>query len=235
MSRGLDERRDRPARAINERPRWLTPAEQERFKDLGTARFKDTEFQRYAQSFRAHASLSAAGKLGFATTTERHESEFAWDRAADKGRAHLDRISRDEKQVMALLGDLGHDYRNHYTREHKVAPRTHVDFAWPLPLKRCIEVYGGVHFGPLFDRDGLRAAADARKITRVQDAGWQVLVLTSNDLTRQNWPATPERVAAWRCHINVYWDRCSRPTPHLRLVCAQFPAAGHASQARNEA
>jgi len=68
---------------------------------------------------------------------------------------------------MALLGDLGHYYRNHYTREHKVAPRTHVDFAWPLPLQRCIEVYGGVHFGPLFDRDGIRAAADAHKIARV--------------------------------------------------------------------
>jgi len=78
-----------------------------------------------------------------------------------------------------------------------VAPRTHVDVAWPLPLKRCIEVYGGVHFGPLFDRDGLRAAADARKVARVQAAGWQVLVLTSDDLTHQNWKDTRKRVEAF--------------------------------------
>ncbi len=38
-----------------------------------------------------------------------------------------------------------------------------------------------------------------------------------------------------RCHINVYWDGCSRSTPHLELVFALFPATGHACQARNEA
>jgi len=38
-----------------------------------------------------------------------------------------------------------------------------------------------------------------------------------------------------RCHINVYWDRCSRTTPHLGLVCVLFPVTGPASQARNEA
>ncbi len=38
-----------------------------------------------------------------------------------------------------------------------------------------------------------------------------------------------------RCHINVYWDRCSRSTPHLELIFALFPATGYACQTRNEA
>ena len=108
MSRGGDDRREQSPRITTARPRWLTPAQQERFKDLGADRFRDPEFQGYAQSFRTHASLSDAGKLGWAATVARHGSEFAWDRAADKRRAHLDRMSRDERKVMTLLGDLGH-------------------------------------------------------------------------------------------------------------------------------
>jgi len=45
----------------------------------------------------------------------------------------------------------------------------------------------------------------------------------------------PSGVVLRRCHTNVYWDRCSRFTPHVGLVCAPFPAPGPACQARHEA
>jgi hypothetical protein len=196
MSRDGDDRRGQPPRVTTQRPLWLTSAQQEHFKDLGTERFQDTAFQRYAQSFRTHASLSAAGKLGWAVTTARYGAEFAWDRAADKRRAHPEKASRDEQRMMKMLSDLGQVYRSDYTREHKVAPRTHVDFAWPR-LGKALEVYGGVHFGAFFNRDGVRAADDARKVAAIRAAGWQVLVITSEDLLRGHWEATRERVRAF--------------------------------------
>ena len=47
-------------------------------------------------------------------------------------------------------------------REHKVAPRTYVDFAWPD--RRAIEVYGAVHFGR-FDPDGTRQFLESLGLT----------------------------------------------------------------------
>jgi len=189
---GDDGRRHEPTGAA-QRPQWLSQEQRERFEALGDARFRDAEFQRYAQSFRTHASLSEAGKLGWATTVTRHGSEFAWDRAADQRRAHPERASRDEQRMAALLETLGYDPQGRgYQREHKVAPRTHVDFGFPR-VQKAIEVHGGVHFGPLFDADGRRAADDARKLAVIEAAGWQVLVITHDDLLAHQWEITRER------------------------------------------
>jgi len=194
MSRGGGREDDRIPldRATRQRPTWLTTENRERFKALGPARFTDPAYQRYVQSFRTHASLSEAGKLGWAATATTYGEDFAFDRAADKRRADLGRMSRDERTLFMLLTqELGERYKIDFDREVRVAPRTHVDFGWPA-LWRTIEVHGGVHFGPLFNKDGIRARKDAEKKGRIEGAGWEVLIVTTDDLRRDALPATRE-------------------------------------------
>lgn len=95
--------------------------------------------------------------------------------------------------MIALLAELG-QHQDDYQREHKVAPRTYVDFAWPD--RQAIEVYGAVHFGR-FDPDGTRAAYDAAREARIRDLGWLLLVVTADDLRPMQREATRERVAAF--------------------------------------
>ena len=189
MSRGggWGDARDRtppalpPARATRQRPAWITAEARARFKALGPARFTDPAYQRYVQSFRTHQSLSEAGKAGWAATVAKYGDEFAHDRAADKRRA---KPSGDERRMLLLLRHLDAPEAR---REHKVAPRTHVDFAWPAPERRqVIEVYGGVHFGPYFDPSGERAAYDRAREERITGVGWEILVVTHEDLRREN-------------------------------------------------
>ncbi len=196
MSRGGGRGDDRtpPDRATPQRPTWITTEERERFKALGAARFRDKGYQRYVQSFRTAASLSESGKKGWAATVARYGEEFAFDRAADKRRADLGRVSRDERTMFGLLTDeMGERYKIDFDREVRVAPRTHVDFGWPA-LRRAIEVHGGVHFGPLFNKDGIRERKDTEKKERIERVGWEVLIVTSDDLRRDALPATREFV-----------------------------------------
>ncbi len=196
MSRGGGREDDRrpPDRATRQRPTWLTTEDCERFKALGSARFTDPAYQRYVQSFRTRASLSEAGKLGWAATATKYGEDFAFDRAADKRRADLGRMSRDERTLFMLLTqELGERYKIDFDREMRVAPRTHVDFGWPA-LRCAIEVHGGVHFGPLFNKDGIRERKDAEKKERIERAGWEVLIVTNDDLRRDALPTTREFV-----------------------------------------
>jgi len=143
----------------------------------------------------------AIGKLGFAATVERYGRDFAHDKAAAAREAHPERASHDEQRVMKMLAGLGQgdllggepvDYR----REFKVAPSTHVDFAWPERGK-ALEVYGGVHRVPAFDPDGTRAEREATREGRIREAGWELLTLTDRDLTARGWAATSDRIAAF--------------------------------------
>ncbi len=194
MSRGGGREDDRtpPARTTRQRPVWITAEERTRFKTLGPARLQDPAYQRYVQSFRTHRSLSAAGKRGWAATATKYGEDFAFDRAADKRRADLGRMSRDERTLFMLLTqELGERYKIDFDREVRVAPRTHVDFGWPA-LGRAIEVHGGVHFGPLFNKDGIRERKDTEKKGRIERAGWEVLIVTNDDLRRDALPDTRE-------------------------------------------
>jgi len=192
MSRGGGREDDRPertppARATQQRPVWLTAEERARFTALGPARFQDKGYQRYVQSFRSAASLSESGKRGWAATVATHGDEFAHDRAADKRRATP---SGDERRMLLLLRHLDAPEAR---REYKVAPRTHVDVAWPA-RGQVIEVYGGVHFGPYFDPSGERAAYDRAREERITALGWEVLVVTHEDLRRENLDKTMDLV-----------------------------------------
>jgi len=180
---------DPPERSLSQRPQWITTEERARFKALGPARFQDKGYQRYVQSFRTGASLSESGKRGWAATVAKYGDEFAHDRAADKRRA---KPSGDERRMMLMLRHLDAPEAR---REYKVAPRTHVDFAWPEPARRqVIEVYGGVHFGPYFDPCGERAAYDRAREERIKALGWEVLVVTHEDLRRENLDKTVDLV-----------------------------------------
>jgi very-short-patch-repair endonuclease len=148
-----------------------------------------------------HEHFREIGKLGFAATVERYGRDFAHERAADARRAHPERASHDEQRVMKMLAGLGQgdllagetvDYR----REHKVAPSTHVDFAWP-ESRKALEVYGGIHRVLAFDPDGHRAEREAAREERIRSAGWDLLIVTDRDLTARNWAATSDQVAAF--------------------------------------
>jgi len=67
--------------------------------------------------------------LGWATTTERYGSEFAWDRAEDKRWAHPKKASRDEQRRAKMLAGVRQAECSDDTREHSVAPRTPVEYA----------------------------------------------------------------------------------------------------------
>jgi len=58
-------------------------------------------------------------------------------------------------------------------------------------------MYGEVHYGAYFNRDGQRSADDARMVQRVESAGWEVLVVRDDELTRERWARTVDRVGAW--------------------------------------
>ena len=231
MDRGGGSRRDERAGALGrldppvarvaappERERPVkTPEMDARFKALGAERVRDPEYQRYVQGFRSHDSLSEAGKVGFRVTGEKHGWEFVHDKIAD---ARRDNPSDAEQRMIGLLAEAGErDARGGgmpghvYEREYKVAPFTHVDFAWPESGK-IIEVYGGVHLIPELDPDGTRAAYDAARIERIEGLGWEVLVVTSDDLTPAN---RGEAAAAIRAFL--------QDTPHDRIDFSPADAA----------
>ncbi len=56
------------------------------------------------------------------------------------------------------------------------------------------EVYGGVHFGPYFDPSGERAAYDRAREGRIKALGWEVLVVTHEDMRRENLDKTVDLV-----------------------------------------
>ena len=159
-----------------------------------------------------HEHFREIGKLGFAATVERYGREFAHDKAAATREAHPERASHDEQRVMKMLaglgqGDLLAGEAVEYVREHKVAPSTHVDFAWPADRK-ALEVYGGIHRVLAFDPDGLRAEREAVREERIRSAGWDLLIVTDRDLTARNWAATSDQVAAFLGVAPEDWLRC---------------------------
>ncbi len=173
-----------PDRATQQRPVWITAEERARFKALGPARFTDPAYQRYVQSFRTHQSLSEAGRKGYDVTLARYGPDVVLDRVADWRRDHP---SREEERLHTVLAYIGVDP---YKTEYRVAPlRVWADVAWP-ERGQIIEVYGGVHFGPLFDPEGTIAAHDRERKERIEAQGWEVLVVTDEDLRRENLPGT---------------------------------------------
>ena len=160
MSRG--DARDRDSGAMRQqsldivRRHWPAPMSRSDAARLGGL----TTLERHG-----HEHFREIGRIGFAVTVERYGRDFAHDKAAASREAHPERASHDEQRAMKMLaglgqGDLLAGEPVEYRREHKVAPSTYVDFAWPDQGK-ALEVYGGVHRVLAFDPDGLRAQREA--------------------------------------------------------------------------
>lgn len=167
-------------------------------------RFRDADYQRWSQSFRTRESLSRAGKAGYNATVAKYGAEFLHDRAADRRRERSVPQSRLERGVVELLRELGQreDRSEHggprgdYYREHKLAPRRHAGFAWPGGGK-AIAAWGGVHTDRYFIRQERVAEGNRRQLERARAAGWDVLVVTTDDLRREDREGTRERIGAF--------------------------------------
>jgi hypothetical protein len=67
---------------------------------LGRGKFRDAEYQRYAQGWRSPESVQASGRAGFAETARRHGRDFAADVLA---RSRLAHPTAPERETIALL------------------------------------------------------------------------------------------------------------------------------------
>lgn len=179
-----DEWRDEPIGRGNapapphRHPPAPTDDERERWRALGKDKFRDAEYQRYAQGWRSEESLRESGRAGFAETARRHGRDFAADVLA---RSRLARPTAPEREAIALLGELGQREGADYFREYRVAPGVYADFAWP-ELKLAVEVHGSAHDAAFFLARGM-AEREARRMAIYEEAGWSVRVVTDRDLT----------------------------------------------------
>ncbi len=200
--RGRALRTDEREPPTGQRPIWPAKGELDRWREMpAPERFKDSSYQRWAQSFRSRESLSDAGKKGYQTTVRLYGKEFMYDRAAEKRREPELPKSRTERRVMSMLEELGErqdrteqgGQSGTYHREHKLAPLRHADFAWPEKNK-AIEAWGGVHTARFFVEQEKVREENQRQINRARAAGWEVMILRDEDLTQDRWEETRERV-----------------------------------------
>jgi very-short-patch-repair endonuclease len=159
------------------RPTEPTDDERERWRALGKDKFRDADYQRYAQGWRSEESLRESGRAGFAETARRHGRDFAADVLA---RSRLAHPTAPERETIALLGELGQREGTDYYREYRVAPGVYADFAWP-ERKLAVEVHGSAHDAEFFLARGM-AEREARRTVVYDEAGWTVRVVTDRDL-----------------------------------------------------
>lgn len=158
-------------------PQAATGEQRAVWRDLGDGKFRDREYQRYAQSFRTRESLREAGRHGYQETVRRYGRDFASDVLASHRR---EQPTRPEREMIGLLGELGKQEGRDYQREYKVSPGVYADFAWP-ERKLAIEVHGGAHQAAYFLANGMEAREQQRTETYAR-AGWTVHVVTDRDL-----------------------------------------------------
>ncbi len=174
--------RDEPStRATQPTPerRPPPPADEERarWRALGREKFRDPEYQRYAQGWRSDASLRDSGRAGYAALVDKYGREFASDVLA---RSRHDHPTAPERATIALLDALGQREGQDYFREYRVAPGIYADFAWP-ERKLAVEVHGSAHDAAFFLARGM-AEREARRTAIYEQAGWSVRVVTEHDL-----------------------------------------------------
>ncbi len=170
---------DRGERAPSPSRQPLPATEEQRaaWREMGAARFRDPDHQRYAQSHRSTESLRDAGRHGYQATAERYGRDFASDLLANHRRAQP---TRPEREMVGLLKELGAEEGRDYQREYKVSPGMYADFAIP-DRKLAIEVHGGAHQAAFFLAKGMEERESRRTETYTR-AGWAVQVVTDRDL-----------------------------------------------------
>lgn len=107
--------------------------------------------------------------------------------------------SRHERQIAAILDDLGWQYEREALVLGERAPLA-VDFYVPDANDAIIEVNGRVHYDPAFDhpnRSETRRQLDLHRIRRLEKAGFRVLELDYRFLTQKNKPLVAGKVAGF--------------------------------------
>ncbi len=202
MDRGDDAREQRQETVTDERPIRPSKEDVDRWAGMSSRdRLQDSSYQRWAQSFRSRESLSRSGKEGYRATLAKYGKEYLHDRMADKRRELEEPRSRAERRMARLLEEIGEredrsDYSGTagtYLREHKLAPSRHADFAWPEQHK-AMEVWGGVHTRQFFVSQERVQQGNEQQIERARAAGWQLMIVTDEELGRDRWEETRERV-----------------------------------------
>ena len=166
----------------------MTAEQRERFREMGRRGGKAraampgfVEHQRHAGRRSAEVNdMSALGRLGARAFIEK----YGYPRLYHLCRHwRIDHPSRHERAVMRILDglEIGYEREAEVLGENKFIS---VDFYLP-DTRRVIEVYGRVHFDPLFDHPRhveTRRACDSRRVHRLETAGFPVLVVDYRDL-----------------------------------------------------
>jgi len=169
--------REKPAPGAARQPMQPTAEQRTAWEAMGREKFRDPEHQRFAQSHRSTESLRQAGRQGYLVTAERYGRDYAADILANHRR---EQPTRPEREMTALLTDLGKQEGRDYQREYKVAPGVYADFAVP-DRKLAIEVHGSAHFAAFFEARGMPEREERRSETYAR-AGWTVQIVTDRDL-----------------------------------------------------
>ncbi len=169
--------RGEPMRESPRGPLRATGEERVAWREMGQDKFKDAEYQRYAQSHRSTESLREAGRHGYQETARRYGRDFASDLLANHRR---EQPTRPEREMVGLLKELGAEEGRDYAREYKVVPGMYADFAIP-ERKLAIEVHGGAHQAAFFLERGLPEREERRTAVYARE-GWTVHVVTDRDL-----------------------------------------------------
>jgi len=169
--------REKPSAGDSRQPLQPTAEQRAAWEAMGREKFRDPEHQRFAQSHRSTESLREAGRQGYLATAERYGREYAADILANHRR---EQPTRPEREMTALLGELGKQEGRDYQREFKVSPGVYADFAVP-DRKLAIEVHGSAHQAAFFLERGMPEREERRTETYARE-GWTVQVVTDRDL-----------------------------------------------------
>ena len=169
--------REKPSAGASRQPMQPSAAQQAAWREMGREKFKDPDHQRFAQSHRSAESLREAGRQGYLATAERYGRDYAADILAKHRR---ETPTRPEREMTALLGEIGKQEGRDYQREYKVAPGVYADFAVP-ERKLAVEVHGSAHEAAFFLERGMPEREERRSAVYARE-GWTVQVITDRDL-----------------------------------------------------
>ena len=172
--------REKPHVGGGRGPMQPTAAQQAAWREMGREKFKDPDHQRFAQSHRSTESLREAGRQGYLVTAERYGRDYAADILAKHRR---ETPTRPEREMTALLGEIGKQEGRDYQREYKVAPGVYADFAVP-ERKLAVEVHGSAHEAAFFLERGMPEREERRSAVYARE-GWTVQVITDRDLREE--------------------------------------------------
>jgi len=172
--------REKPPVGTGRGPMQPNAAQQATWREMGREKFKDPDHQRFAQSHRSTESLREAGRQGYLTTAERYGHDYAADILANHRR---EQPTRPEREMTALLGEIGKQEGRDYQREYKVAPGVYADFAVP-ERKLAVEVHGSAHEAAFFLERGMPEREERRSAVYARE-GWTVQIITDRDLREE--------------------------------------------------